>query len=403
MTLWIALGLMAILAVALLLPPLLRRPPERPAAGAREHDLAVYRDQLAEVERDLERGTLDVQQAAAARTEIERRLLRARAREEKAGPGPRRAPLALAAVVAVIVPAGALLLYLTLGAPGLPDLPLAARQEAEARRRADAAEFARLTEQLAAKMEQNPGDARGWIMLGRSYRLLGRYGDSADAFRRAVAAAGGTEAAPPELLADLGEALVFEAGGTVTPAAQEMFGRAAADPGQIKARHYLATARAQAGDLRGALALWRGVEADSPPEAPWLEPLRQQIRQVAEQIGVAPEAVPPEHAAGSIAAVPGAPSREAAEAAARMSPEEREAFIRSMVDRLAARLRDNPDDAEGWARLGRAYQVLGDAAEAQAAFGKAAELWRAALARLPPDAPERAAIEERLRTVERRS
>lgn len=405
---WIAIGLVTALTVGLLLLPLLRR--ARDAAQDRAHDLAVYRDQLSELQRDLDRGLLEPEQAAAARLEIERRMLRAGGAPgadaseptPAAGPGPARG---LALVVAMLVPAGALLVYLSLGAPELPDVAFSARTAVPGQQ-AESAEFARLAEQLAVHLEQQPDDPRGWMMLGRAYLLLGREADSLAALRRGVAAAGGREAAPPDLLADLGEALVLAEGGIVTPEAGELFEHAARDPGQVKARHYLATERAQRGDFRGALALWRGIELDSPADAPWLPALRAQIGRVAAELSVDPASVAPERPSGSIEAepaAPGAPPPAAVEAAARMSPEEREAFIRGMVERLAGRLAAQPDDAEGWARLGRAYTVLGDPVRAKEAFGKAAAIWRGEIERLPAGSPERRELEERLLTIEGRS
>ena len=413
--LWISLLLMAALATGLVLLPLMRRPGAE--ADAAEHDLAVYRDQLTELKRDLDRGLIAAGPAEAARVEIERRILRS-----AGGTAPRVAPtrprnVALIVVLAVIVPAGALLAYLQIGAPGLPDMPLSARlaPDRPAGGMPDAAEFARLTDQLAARLAQNPRDVQGWLMLGRSQRVLGRPAESLSALRQGLAAAGGVDGAPPELLAELGEAIVLVEDGRIVDEARDLFARAARDPLQVKARHYLAAARAQDNDLRGALALWRGLEADSPPDAPWLPPLREQIRRIAAELNVDPASVAPEGSRQVVAApvardpmagapvAPAMPPREAVEAASRMTPQEREAFIRGMVDRLAGRLAENPDDAEGWVRLGRAYVVLGEAQRSREAFGRAASLFRRDLDALPADSPQRRVLQQRIEEIDGRS
>ena len=400
MLLWVALILMSLLAAGLLLLPLLRR--HRTAPSSAEHELAVYRDQLAEVQRDLERGVLGPEQAASARLEIERRMLRVLTATPSPS-GTARRSVAVAALVAMLVPTGAVLVYLMLGQPQLSDMPHGVGNATEQQVHPDVAEFTRLTEQLAERLEKNPDDPRGWSMLGRSYRLLERIPQSIAAFRRAVALAGGIESAPPQVLADLGEVLVIE-DGKIGPEAHDLFTRAALDPAQMKARHYLASERAQAGDLRGALAAWRAIEAEAPADAPWLAPLREQINRVAVQLGIDPAIVAPERMRGVAEAIaPGTPSPETMEAAAQMPPEDRERFIRSMVDRLAGRLAERPDDAEGWVRLGRAYGVLGDAERARTAFGRAAALLRRDLDALAPDAPQRREIEEKLRLLDKRS
>src|SRR5690606_17781652 len=263
-----------------------------------------------------------------------------------------------------------------------------------------------MTAELAERMRDRPDDVTGWTMLGRAERVLGRIDASLAAFDKALAAAGGIEAAPGDLLADIGETHVHAAQGAVDAEALEWFGRAVArDPQNLKARHYLAVARSQAGDDRGALALLRGMAEDAPADAPWLETLQQRIAALESRIGPDAASVQGETVGGAAATPPGAaagaasatgpfsgavaergPDRESMAAAADMSPEQRDAFIRSMVQRLAERLESAPDDPDGWVRLGRAHTVLGEPAEARTAFGKAATIWRERLAAMPADA-----------------
>jgi cytochrome c-type biogenesis protein CcmH len=305
-------------------------------------------------------------------------------------------------ITALAVPVGALALYLYLGSPELPNRPLAERQGENTQAAASAEELTKLSESLAARLRDDPDDRRGWALLARSYRALGRFRESADALAKLVELSGGPSEAPPDMLSDYGEILVAAGGGTVTPAAVQILETAVArSADQPRARHYLAVARFQAGDLRDALAMWRSLEADSPPDAPWMELLRERIAKTAESLGVDPQSVPPKRPAmpppGSVAK---APSRADVEAAAQMSPEEQQAFIRSMVGRLAARMEANPDDPGGWIRLGRAYLVLEETDKAAEALGRAAALWRKELAKLTPGTPEHTELERRIKTLE---
>ena len=368
----IVAALLTALAVAALLIPVLRR--QRRAPARADYDLAVYRDQLRELESDRARGLVSEEQAGAARTEIERRMLRAdRAREgaeaeaEEApasGPGPwRRRAAALA--LGLCVPALAAGVYASFGTPGLPDRPFAERPQAA--EEAAVAALSEPVERLAARLADDPDDLEGWLLLGRSYLVLQRFGDAADALRRAAALSGGD----PEILAMLGEAIVWASGGTVVPEAVDAFERVLeARPDDPAARYHLALARAQAGRVREAYEMWRALAADTPADAPWRGDLEALIRQAAEVLGIEPGALPRAPAA---AAAPAGPSEEDVAAAAAMTPEERMAMIRGMVEGLAARLEENPDDAEGWLRLARSYDVLGEPEKARAALRRAME------------------------------
>ena len=193
---------------------------------------------------------------------------------------------ALAAAPAVL----AFALYLWIGRPGLPDMPFGER-DAETRQHA---ELLRLATDLEARLETAPDDARGWRVLAAAWRGLGRTEETADTLARAVQAEGGPDNAPAGLLADYGEARATASAGIVTPEALAAF-RAALrrKAGHPKAWHYLALERLQAGDEAGALALWRGLEAASGPDAPWLGAVRNRIDGLAKQLGPAAADVAP--------------------------------------------------------------------------------------------------------------
>lgn len=350
-------ALLTALALAALAVPLLRRPRRGPARA--EYDLAVYRDQRAELERDRARGLIDEREAAAARTEIERRMLRAgrrRGAEGEAGAGGRAMRGRRRAAVLALglcVPALSAGLYATLGAPGLPSRPFA-----EGAGPAAAPDVAGAVDRLRARLAAAPADLDGWLLLGRSYVLLQRYGEAVEALRRAAALAEGD----PEIAAMLGEAMVWAADGAVTAEAVRVFEAVrAARPAHPSARFHLALAHAQAGRIRRAYDMWRALAAETPAAAPWRADLAAMIRRAAAALGEAGDSIP--GAPGADPAPPG-PTAEERAAAAEMAPEERAAMIRAMVEGLAARLVEAPDDRAGWRRLARSWRVLGEAAKA---------------------------------------
>ncbi len=379
--LWIALSVMTAAAVALLVVPMWRA--RRGLATRGALGIEVYRDQLGDLERDLDRGLLSAEEADAARLEIERRLLAAA--DDRAGAGAltvRWRGLG-AAIVALALPAAGLGLYPWLGSPGLPSQPYAEhieRVRAEPEAAQDNPQLAQMIAGLAARLEDAPDDLEGWTMLGRSYGVLGRYREAAAAFRRAVA----LDAGDPELLVAEGESLVFASDGVVTPAAETAFRRALVlTPGHPAPRYYLGLAERQAGNARAALERWLALAADSAEEAPWRPILLRGLEEVAQELDVDLASVLPPAPMAAMARGPDqpavaeegpGPSEEEVRAAARVSPEEREATIRGMVERLAARLAEEPDDLEGWLRLGRARQVLGEFEAAREAYGRAAAL-----------------------------
>ena len=192
-------------------------------------------------------------------------------------------------------------------------------------------------------MRTSPGDPRGWRLLGMSYSRLGRFGDAAGAYGRAVALAPGNA----ESLSSQGEALTQAANGVVTPGSRGLFAKALRlDPGDPRALYFLAMAKDEDGDHTGAMADWIALIRTAPPDAPWLPDMRDFVERVAAERGV--------DLSGQIPA--GAP------------PSGQQAMIQAMVERLAAQLKAQPRDADGWIRLMRSRMVLGDPTAATAAL-----------------------------------
>jgi cytochrome c-type biogenesis protein CcmH len=357
--------LLAALALGALLPivaPLLRG--NRPVAPRGSFDQAVYRDQLHELDRDLARGLITPADADAARLEIQRRLLAA---DKVSAPPSRlsRSPI-LALIVFVVIAGGAVSSYLWLGAPGLPDEPFAARKAEEAHG-GNPASLQQATKALAAKLKQNPSDAAGWLLYGRSLAMLNQLDQAEDAYRHAIDL-GQTD---PDVIADHAEVLVLQAGGTVTPAAEAAFRQVLkADPSSGIARYYLALAAMQAGEPRQAIEGFQSLLAEMPADSPLRPQLAQKVAEAAHAAGVPV----PELAKGAPPAPAPGPDVDALAGAANMSDEQRQAMVREMVAKLAAKQDADPGNLDGWLRLGRAYAVLHQPDKAADAYDKAAKL-----------------------------
>ncbi|MFQ5623558.1 MAG: c-type cytochrome biogenesis protein CcmI [Paracoccaceae bacterium] len=382
MSFWLlaAAGLAA--AVFWLLRPLMRR--TEGSVQRASFDMQVYRDQLAEVEADLARGVLSESEAEGSRAEVSRRLLAAASEADRGtggGPAPRSASRWLAAGIATVTAAASLGLYFHLGAPGYHDRPLALRiaelraaqenrpsqAEAEANMpaRQPVAEpdkqAAALIEQLEETLKNRPDDIRGHELLADNLGRLGRFADARAAQQKVVELKG--DAATAEDHAQHAEFMIWAAGGYVSPEAEQALTDALkADPKNVAARYYSGIALAQANRPDLTMRIWRELLAEGPEDAPWIAMIRAQIGELAAQTGIpAPEAAAP----------PPGPSAEDVEAARNMDEQDRDAMIRGMVGRLADRLTAEGGPSEDWARLIRAYGVLGETEKAASAWSDA--------------------------------
>ncbi len=373
---WIVAGLLTAAVVVLLARPLMRKANTDDLGGT---DLAVYRDQLAELERDRARGLIEIEQAASMETEISRRMLNAaRSAQPVAAAGaPARI---LTMIIAILVPVGGLVVYLSVGQPDLPGQPLAERslQQGE-----DPVKLIAQIDDIRGRLKQTKDDLDRWVMVGEAYEKLGQPRQAVETFRVAK------QISPDDagISAALGEALINADGGAVGEEAKTLFQSIPQDSeSQPEARYYLALASAQAGDMKTALRGWQSLLSDSPADAPWIEPTRQRIASAAQAMGLdpakeTPDPKPPAAVSAQEGPLEGGPNTPEGEAIKRMAPDQQQQMIEGMVARLAARLQANPDDPEGWRKLARAYQVMGlaekandatkqaDAAEARAAGG----------------------------------
>ncbi len=377
MMFWLVCAVMTLAVAGLMVMPLLR-PKE---VGEDNPDIAIYRAQLAEIDRDLERELLAPDEAERARTEVARRLLAAnKAATVPAGATSPTRWLA-AAIVAVMLALG-FGTYWTLGAPGYPDLPLQARLAASEDMRLnrpsqDALEantpapppvevpddYREAIEQLRVIAPTRPDDLEAWSRLAFHEVELRNYAGAADAQAQVNVIKGdATEVADLQRLLDL---MVVAAGGFVSPEAemiiQQLLER---DEDNIAARYYLGALYNQTDRPDLALRLWRVIIETGDPRNFHIASARAQVSDAAFRAGV-DYAVP--EARG--------PSFADMDAASELSPEDREAMIGGMVAGLANRLATEGGPAQDWARLIRAYGVLGELDAASTVWAEAQQVF----------------------------
>lgn len=365
MLFWILSALLTVAVAVALLYPLLKGAAPAPVDDAGE--AAVYRDQLKELERDKASGLISEEDAGYARAEIGRRLL-AVSGEGKGEPKSLREGRLNAlsqAFIILCLPAIGLGLYLKTGNPDMPAAPLEARLENPGSN----------IELLVAKVERhladNPNDGSGWDVLAPIYVKMQRLGDAELAYRNAIRLQG----ASPERMNGLGELLLAGNDGIVTEEARAAFEQALQlDANDPRARFYLALALEQAGKKSEALDGFQALAKASPADAPWL-PLVQQ--HIAANAGGAPVAGLPAGTQPAPAPL-GGPTASDVEAAAAMTAGDREAMIRGMVEGLDAKLKQDPNNFEGWMRLLRSYAMLKEPEKAIATL-------KAALVTFPPE------------------
>ena len=343
---WIVFAVMTAAVIAALLLPVMRQKPSTGADDRNSYDRAVFRDQLAELDRDVERRVIGPAEAEAARNEISRRLIAAAAPPQVT----KMTGMPVVAMIgALLIPAVALPLYLKAGNPMLPDVPLAERM-ANAEKAGD---YEALIVKVEQHLAQNPDDVEGWKVLAPAYQRAMRWVDAAEARRNIVR----LSIPSADVMADYGEALTMAGQGMISAQAHDIFSKALAlDPKLPKARFYNALALKQEGKADEAKAEFDAFLADTPEDAPWRPMLLAEMQDMSSR--------------------PPALDQQAMKDAASMSSGDQQAMIRGMVDGLEEKLKANGDDLQGWLRLIRARGVLGEAEKAKSAYDTAKTQFR---------------------------
>jgi cytochrome c-type biogenesis protein CcmH len=389
MTFWIIISALALTVSALLALVLLRaRPGTEPAAA---YDLRVYRDQLKEVDRDLARGVIGDADAERIRAEVSRRILAADAQVQAETGGAAQSSglgLFISILAGALMIAGSLTLYRSVGAPGYGDLSLADRMEmAEVARstrpsqeQAEATlppapplsqlspDYAMLVERLRETVAQRPDDLQGQTLLARNEAASGNFTAAYRAQEQVLRLKGADVTADD--YTDYADMLILAAGGYVSPEAELALGTALdLDRTNGPARYYSGLMMGQIGRPDVAFRIWRQLLADSTPDAPWIEPVRAQIEDMAERAGVNFTLPPADGPALR------GPSAEDVEAASEMSTQDRMEMIRGMVAGLSDRLATEGGPPEEWARLIGALGILGEESQAIAIYNNALEVF----------------------------
>ncbi|WP_432444703.1 c-type cytochrome biogenesis protein CcmI [Rhizobium leguminosarum] len=358
MLFWILVAALTAALAVILLYPLLRG--AKAAENIRAGEAAVYRDQLRELDRDLNGGLITPEEADYARAEIGRRLIAVSADEPAETAKPARHHRFTEAFVLLVLPVLGLCLYLTTGRPDLPSQPLEARLENPGN------DVAVLITKAERHLAEKPDDGKGWDVLAPIYFRTMRVNDAQLAYRNAIRLLGPS----PVRLDGLAETLMAVSDGVVTEEARQVLEQSLTlEPDNPRARFYIALSMEQAGRPDEARQAFEALAKQSPADAPWLPLVNEHI---AMNGGAKPGADPAAPGAdpaapgagpaapGADQAAPGNPTQQDVAAAETMSAGDRQQMIRGMVESLDAKLNEDPNNFEGWMRLVRSYAVLND-------------------------------------------
>jgi cytochrome c-type biogenesis protein CcmH len=430
MILWIVLTIMTAVAAVLVSAPFIRRIEQRQSGSG---DVAVYRDQLKEVENELAQGQIEPGQAESARVEIKRRLLTADGSEELSLPPLTSGERTVAAIgVAAVVVIGSVALFGLTANFDAPIAPFGASERATtgsgdklpaatvavtdptprpegsttggskaAPGRGSLPPVEEMIQRLVTRLQKNPKDTEGWRTLGWSYFSMDHFTESTVAYGRAIEL-------NPKVAAyhsARAEALVKAENGVMTEDAKTDVAEALKlDPKDARARYLDGLARQQAGDKAGALKEWTEVLASVEPTDAWGVDLKQRIdglthlsdgnasepsaesnskadSESSKAIDASPvkigDALAPivSEATPAVSPEEKGPRPDDVRRVEAMAPSDRAATIRNMVDSLARRLEASPHDADGWIKLIRSRTVLGETDKANQALGRALKIF----------------------------
>ena len=387
-----------------------------------EGDISACIDQLTELEKKAAAGTIDGNEADVTRADIKRRILRA-GRTEKldmARLSLSKRNLAVVAVAGIAI-VGSFGLYawnndlansitsmqlgsrnstsvvdqLAAATAALPPGPLFLQNQQRGRvqgqQQATLGSVEEMIDRVVQRLKRNPKDVEGWRVLGWSYFNTDRFEESSAAYAKAI------ELSPnnAELRSAYGEALVRAAAGNVTDEAKAVFERTLQlNPADSRAHFFIGLSKEQAGDKMSALNDWIAILNHGDSSEPWFADLTQRANKLGQDVGVDVSSLlhrgnaettggvlgslEKQQSAAPDAARKTEPTAEDVRNAEAMAPTDRAAMIRGMVDRLAARLEETPNDVEGWIKLIRSRKILGENDAAEEAFHRALDIFKGA-------------------------
>ncbi len=359
MIFWILSAVITAAVLALILRPILA--PDNSPTQTSDPDIAIYEDQLSEIERDKDRGILSDEEERAAKLEVSRRLLTAADKQESNTEAPSghlsdSSRVWVAGVAAGCVTVLTLVSYLSLGSPGLPGQPHAER----ARKDPSTLPVEELIARVESRLKTNPNDARGWDVIAPIYLKRREYRKAANAFQKSLQLNGES----PRRLAQFAEALLGATNGYVNDTVKSVYERLLKlRPDYYPARFWLAMRHEQQGQRDKAKSAYSELlgEAELPGQ------MRAMIQQRLAEVS---KAAAPSKAQGRAQDNRGATTtdagrapelnKDARQSMAALTPAQRQQRIRQMVDGLAERLKSDGGELSEWQRLIRAYSVLGD-------------------------------------------
>jgi cytochrome c-type biogenesis protein CcmH len=273
-------ALMVAAACAWVLVPLLRGD-RRADVDRQASNLAILRDQLRELDSERARGIVTDGQYEQSRSELERRVLEeAQPPPAEAGPAPRAGAWA-AALLAAMLPIGAVVLYVGLGHPEA--VLRVAQSESGAQREVTPQDVEAMVGRLAQRLEQDPGNAEGWMMLGRSYYVMNRFPEAARAYERAVALMPDNA----DVLADYADTLAVGQNRSLAGKPLELVERALkVDPTHWKALALAGTAAFDRQDYAGAIAYWQRMKKTVPADSEIARSIDASIAEARSQGGI---------------------------------------------------------------------------------------------------------------------
>lgn len=270
LALWLVFAALTAVSLFIVLRPLLS--PTGSSVSAASAGGAIYRDQLREVDRDVERNVIEPEEADALRADIGRRLLAEEARRVDEGGsashGRNLRPWAIGLLL--FVPAFSLSFYVWQGEPNLPDQPMAGRLSTPVEK----LPFFEIISRIELRLKEEPEDVRGWTLVAPLYMQTARYTEAITAYGTIMQ----LEGRNANSLAGIAEALTLASGGEVLPGARQALNAALAiEPKNHRARFYLALGDAQQGKLEAALTQWRGLQEELEGNSRFLPSVVAQI------------------------------------------------------------------------------------------------------------------------------